>query len=184
MRHRPIAAAAALIAMLTLLVAATAAVAGGWAQVTAKNVPVDPPAGEETTISLSMLQHGQTPVSWPRLTVVATEKTSGATVSAQATATGPEGSYVVKLTFPSEGQWTLSFLSQDLVMEGSATVSVAAVAAAPAAGSQAPSTKAFDAMLPLLAVLVVFAALVIGVLGLRGRAAREVPAGGQVSART
>lgn len=185
MRHRPIALpAATLVAILALLLATAAALAGGWAQVTAKDVPVDPPAGQETTISLSMLQHGETPVSWPRLTVTATEKASGATVSAQATASGPEGSYVVKLTFPSEGQWTLSFLSQDLIMQGSAAVHVAppvAAPAAPATGSQAPATNAFDPMLPLFGVLAIFAALVVGVLVVRGRA---TPAGAQVSART
>lgn len=185
MRHRSIALpAATLTAVLGLLLAATAALAGGWAQVTAKNVPVDPPAGQETTISLSMLQHGQTPVSWPRLTVIATEKGSGKVVSAQATASGPEGTYVAKLTFPTEGAWTLSFTSQDLIMEGSATVNVAppvAAPAAPATGNQAPAAKAFDPMLPLLAVLGVFAVLVVGVLVVRGRA---TPAGTQVSART
>jgi hypothetical protein len=185
MRHRSTAIpAAALTALAALLLATTAAFAGNWAQVTAKDVPVDPPAGEEATISLSLLQHGQTPVSWPRLTVIATEKTTGKVVSVQATASGAAGSYVAKITFPTEGQWTLSFTSQDLIMEGSATVSVAppvVAPAAPASGSQAPATSAFDPMLPLLAVLGILAVLVVGVLTVRGRA---TPAGAQVSART
>lgn len=175
MRHRSIASSAAiLMAVLMPLVAATSALAGGWAQVTAQNVPVDPPAGEETTISLTMLQHGQTPVSWPQLTVIATDTSSGTVVSVEALASGAAGSYVAKLTFPTAGQWTLSYTSQDLIMEGSATVVVAPPAAAAADGNRTAATNASEAVLPLLAVIGIFVVLVGGVLMLRGRGA---PAG-------
>jgi hypothetical protein len=172
---------AAILAVTAMLLAASVAVAGGWAQVTAKTVPVDPPAGEETSISLSMLQHGKTPVSWPKLTVIATDKISGAVVSAQATASGPEGTYIVKLTFPTAGDWTLSYSSPDLMMEGTAAVKVAAPVAAPAVTTPATeATPAFDVM-PLIAALSILVVLGVAWLLTHGR---STPAGSQVSART
>jgi hypothetical protein len=184
MRHRTAASTlAALFAVAALLAAASTALAGGWATVTAQNVPVDPPAGQETTISLNMLQHGKTPVSWPKLTVIATDKVSGAVVAAQATASGPEGSYVVRITFPAAGDWTLSYSSPDLMMEGTAAVSVAAPIAAPANTTPAAQTTqaaTFDVM-PLLAVLAVL--VVVGVAWLTQRG-RRTPADTRVSAGT
>src|SRR5262245_46119942 len=175
--------ALALAGLLSLLVAAVAS-AGGWAQVSTKSVPVDPPAGQETTINLTMLQHGRTPVSWPGLIVIATDAVSGKTVSAKAEATGATGSYVAKLVFPTEGQWTLSFVSNDLVMEGSVPLTVAppVAAAPPAATSPNQPATAAPPIAPLVVVLLaVGAVLAIGGLGLRARGrSADTPA----SART
>lgn len=179
MRHRSIALSLALLA--TFAVASVAA-SGGWAQVSATNVPVDPPAGEETTIGLNVLQHGVTPVSWPGLTVVATDATSGVVIRAAATASGPEGSYIATLVFPSAGEWTLTFESTSLIMEGTAAMHVAAaVAAAPATGSAPATSPAFDVLPLLLALLAGLAALAIGGVLLRNRGAA---ADARVSART
>lgn len=179
MRHRSIALSLALLA--TFAVASVAA-SGGWAQVSAINIPVDPPAGEQATIQLNVLQHGVTPVSWPGLTVVATDATSGAVIRAAATASGPEGSYVATLVFPSAGEWTLTFESADLIMEGAAAMHVAPpVVAAPATGTAPATASAFDVMPLLLALLAGFAALAIGGVVLRNRGAA---AGNRVSART
>ena len=180
MRHRSL---APLLAVLAMFALSSVAFAGGWAQVTAKAVPVDPPAGEETTIQLNVLQHGVTPVSWPGLTVIAREATSGTVVRAVAQATGPEGSYVAKITFPTAGQWTLSYESADLVMEGSTPIRIVApVAAAPGSTpTQAPATQALDVLPLVFAVLAVVALLAIGSgLVLRGRGAS---AGSGASAR-
>jgi hypothetical protein len=174
MRHRSIALP---VAVLAVFAVASIAAAGGWAQVTATNVPVDPPPGEETTIQLNVLQHGVTPVSWPGLTVVATDHTSGAVFRTAATATGPEGSYVATLVFPSAGDWTLTFESTDLVMEGTAAMHVAPAAAAPATGT----APAFDVLPLLLALLGVGAILVITGVALR---IREAAAGARASVRT
>lgn len=170
------------LAMLALFAVASVALAGGWAQVTAKNVPVDPPAGEETTIQIRVLQHGETPVSWPRLTVVATDAASGAVIRAVAVATGPEGSYEATLLFPTAGEWTLTYESVDLVMQGSATVRIANVAAPGAAAPvEAPAARAMDVLPQLIAVLAIFAVLAVGVLALRGRG---TPADSPASARS
>jgi hypothetical protein len=173
MRHGSIALPLAALASLAL---ATVAVAGGWAQVSARNVPVDPPAGQQTTIDLRVLQHGVTPVSWPRLTIIASDATSGAVVRTQALAKGTEGSYVATIVFPSEGEWTLAFESKDLVMQGSVTMQVAPpVAAAPAgggaAGQVAPAATGFDVMPLAFALLGAAVVVAIGGLVLRSRGA-------------
>ncbi len=178
MRHRSIAMG---MALLVAFVAASVAVAGGWAEVTTSSVPVDPPAGEQTTIELDVLQHGVTPVSWPRLTVVATDAASGTVVRAEAQAVEPEGSYVATLSFPSAGDWSLTFESPDLVMQGSAAISVApSLAGAPApdaAAEGSPVALAYWAV-PLVLLL---ALLAIAGLVLRRRVG---PGEVQVSART
>jgi hypothetical protein len=169
MRHRFIALPLAVLASLAL---ASVALAGGWAQVTVKEAPIDPPAGGETTINLNVLQHGVTPVSWPTLNVVATDATSGAVVRAEAQAQGPVGSYVATIVFPRAGDWTLTFDSAELEMEGSVAMSVAAPAVAAAGlAAAAPAASTFDAMPLLLLLVVVAAALAIAGLALRGRAA-------------
>jgi hypothetical protein len=184
MRHRSIALPLAALAMFLF---ASAAAAGGWAQVSAPNPPVDPPVGEETTIQLHVLQHGITPVSWPALTVVATDSASGVVVRAKATASGAVGSYVATLVFPSAGNWTLTFSSPNLVMEGSASLQVApAVVPAPAGPGTAeqqptPAPPAADALAVALVLLVLAAGL--GIVALVARARRAVP-DTQVSAGT
>jgi hypothetical protein len=177
MRHRSIALP---LAVLAMFVATSVAVAGGWAQVKAENIPVDPPAGEATTINLNVLQHGVTPVSWPGLTVVATDATSGAVVRVAATASGPTGSYVARIVFPSAGQWTLAYDSADLDMEGKTTMRVAPPLAA-AGGAGAPAAQALDVLPLALALLAAFAVLAVAGLAVRRRGA---PAGTRVSART
>lgn len=177
MRHGSIALPLAALASLAF---ATVVVAGGWAQVSARNVPLDPPAGQQTTIELKVLQHGVTPVSWPRLTIIASDATSGAVLRTEAMAKGPEGTYVATLVFPSEGEWTLAFESKDLVMQGSVTMQIAAPVAAAAAASGA-AAAGLDVM--PLAFVVLVAAVVLALAGmvLRSRGALR---GTRLSPRT
>jgi len=160
--------------LLAAFVAGTS-VAGGWAQVTVTDPPVDPPAGAGTTVGLQVMQHGVTPVSWPKLTVVATDKVTGQSISSQATPDGPEGHYVATITFPSAGAWTLTFVSQDLAMSGFADVQVGpALAAAPSAAPATPvaTNPAPGSIDPLVWLgIAALAALAIGLVavGLRGR---------------
>jgi hypothetical protein len=165
------------LAALTSVFLTSVAVAGGWAQVTVDNPPVDPPAGGPgTPVELSVLQHGVSPVSWPNLTVIATDARSGAVVRTAAEAKGPAGSYLATIVFPNAGQWTLTFESPELQMAGSVAVSVApAVGAAPPVratqpAASAPANPAVDVM--PLAVMLFCGVLVLAVVGLavRGRA--------------
>ena len=133
------------LAALAALALASTVFAGGWAQVTVPDLPTDPPAGGETVIDLNVLQHGVTAVSWPRITVIATDEATGDVTAAQATASGPEGHYAATLTFPHAGNWTLSFVSPELQMDGTATLSVGPALAPPAAATPT-AAPAFDLM--------------------------------------
>src|SRR5262245_6529786 len=193
MRHRLIALPLAAFASLAI---ASVAVAGGWAEVSGTTIPTDPPAGQGTTIELRMLQHGVTPVSWPRLSVIATSD-SGETFQTTAQPKGPEGTYVATINFPSEGEWTLSFESKDLIMEGAVTMNVAApIAVAPPAAPAQPvvqpvtqpvvepapaATQTFDLM--PLALLLVAGAVLIALAAAIARN-RSGSADTQVSVRT
>ena len=152
--HRFIALPLAMVASLALT---AGALAGGWATVAMTEPPSEPTAGVGTTFDLNVLQHGVTPVSWPVITVIATDASSGATVAGQAEASGAVGHYSVSLTFPTEGSWTISYASKDLVMQGSQELAVAAPAVL-AASSSAPvatSPVVDGAMAAALFILVV-----------------------------
>lgn len=166
-------------ALLSSLAFASIALAGGWAQVTVPNLPTDPVAGEETTIELNVLQHGVTAVSWPRITVIATNEATDEVTAAQAKASGPEGHYSATLTFPSGGEWTISFLSPELQMEGTATLSVLPSAASAAS---AASTPPFDPM-PLAAIAIAALFVVIAIAAVIARS-REGTRAARVTART
>jgi hypothetical protein len=169
------------LAALAVLTLAATALAGGWAQVTVPNPPADPPAGEATTIELNVLQHGVTAVSWPRITVIATNEATEEVTAAQAKASGPEGRYTATLTFPSEGEWTLSFVSPELQMDGTATLSVLP----PIVPAVAPVTTAMPAfdVLPLvaLAILALFVVIAVAAVVMRNREGARAT---QVTART
>lgn len=174
--------APALAALAALMLASTA-LAGGWAEVTVPNLPTDPPAGEETTIELNVLQHGVTPVSWPRITVIATNVATEEVTAAQAKASGPEGHYTAKITFPSEGEWTISFVSPELQMDGTATLSVSPpIVTAPAATA---ATSGLD-MLPIALLLMValFVAIAIAAVAMRSRDSARQTQATRVTART
>jgi hypothetical protein len=161
--------------------------AGGWAEVTVTNPPVDPPVGTGTTIEMQVMQHGVTPISWTTLTVVATDKISGQSFRTEAKPEGPEGHYVATLVFPSTGAWALTFDSQDLAMSGFSNVqvgpAVAPVAAPPAdpatsaTGSPAPATAGAPVEPVIWLGIGALAVLAIGLLvaGLRGRRTTTVP---------
>jgi hypothetical protein len=169
------------IAVLACLVVASVALAGGWAQVSATGGPIDPVAGEETPIELEVLQHGTAAVSWPRLNVVATDAVTGAVVRAEAEPRGPEGAYVATMVFPTEGQWTLTFESNDLIMEGSVALSVAPAVAAAATGASAVVAPTIDVMALIVVALAALVAVTTAGMVLKGRGSA---AGAQVSART
>jgi hypothetical protein len=171
--RRPFAIPIGIVASLALT---TAVLAGGWASVTITDPPADPTAGGETIFDLTVMQHGVTPVSWPAITVVATNAETGATVSGVAKASGAVGHYTVGLTFPTDGAWTIAFASNDLIMEGGQTLAVSA--AAPAAASQTTAAGAVDvSMLTVLLMLVLAFVGAIGVMLVRDR--RAAGSGGQ-----
>jgi len=165
------------IAIAAVLALTTAVLAGGWASVTMTDPTDEPTAGGETIFDLTVMQHGVTPVSWPAITVVATNAETGATVSALAKASGPLGHYTVGLTFPTGGAWTIAFASNDLLMEGGQTVAVDAAAPAAAASETAAASAVDVSMVTVLLMLVLAFVGAIAVMLVRDR--RAAASGGQ-----
>ena len=167
------------------LLAATVALAGGWATVTLDPGTAGPQAGTSTTLGFLVLQHGQTPNS--SLSVVVHGSSAGrGSVSAAATPSGEVGHYVAIVTFPSEGAWTISWTSE-LDMSGStATLHVDPAGAAPAVaapgapvGSPSPAMSALPTdTLALVVGLVLVAAVLGGLVAWRRRARTSVPSVG------
>jgi hypothetical protein len=157
------------------LVGAATVAAGGMAMVTVTDVPADPPAGEDVALGFTVMQHGETPVSWPTITVLATESSTGDVVRAPSKPEGPTGSYAATIVFPTEGRWTLTFESNDLYMEGSAAMRVAPPLAAPVAPIAPAATEgapASDFSLAIVA-LALSVILLVGGLSLRDRRVRS-----------
>jgi hypothetical protein len=164
--RRAIALPIAVVAVLTL---AATVLAGGWATVAAAGPTDGHEAGADTIVELEVLQHGVTAVSWPRITVTATNQATGEIVEATAVPTaGKTGQYAATLTFPTEGSWTLSYDSPDLVMEGTATLAVSAPVAAAVSGVANASTAATAAAVDPAVVGIVGAAILILVAMLAG----------------
>ncbi len=162
------------LALAASLALATAVLAGGWATVAMTDPPTEPTAGGETVIGLTVLQHGVTPVSWPAITVFARDTKSGGTISGDALASGAAGHYTVSLTFPAAGDWSLTYVSDDLVMEGSATFAVGDPAVV--AGSSAASAEVVP-VIGLVALVAIFLSLAVGTILHDRRADRSAPAG-------
>ena len=162
------------LALGASLALVTAVLAGGWATVAMTDPPEAPTAEGETVIGLTVLQHGVTPVSWPAITVIATDAGSGATVMGRAVPSGPTGHYTVSLTFPTAGDWSLSYASSDLVMEGAATFAVGAPAIV--AGTSVASTDVAP-VIGLVALVALFLLLAVVTILHDRRADRSAPAG-------
>ena len=93
-----------LIAVIAVaLVAAPAAVAGGWA-----TVGVTPlPSGDDSdwNVTLMVKQHGRTPLDGVQPSITIRNAGSGETKSFAATPTGTPGEYSARVVFPSDGTW-------------------------------------------------------------------------------
>jgi hypothetical protein len=133
------------LAVIPLMLLATTVAAGGWASITAdEGTPPQPNAGEEVKLGFNILQHGVTPISWVKATLIATNGSTGQKVSVTAMPEGPEGHYVARVTFPESGFWTWHVEITDLIGE-----SVPSVVTVLAANGTAPS---FDPATVLAAV--------------------------------
>ena len=92
-------------AALTLALVATA-VAGGWSVITVENLPDYLVAGNSTTLTLMVRQHGRTLSDGARTVVTASNET-GRTSTADAKPTGKAGQYKAELSVPEAGLWTI-----------------------------------------------------------------------------
>ena len=92
-------------AALALALPAGAA-AGGWATVGVAPLPSDDvDAGSGWTPTLTVLQHGRTPLDGVQPVLTISNRDTGATRDFPARPTGEPGRYVVDVAFPSAGTW-------------------------------------------------------------------------------
>jgi plastocyanin len=96
---------ATLIILLTLLAAATPALAGGWATVRLDEPPGEVPVGQTWRFGFMVLQHDRTPNSDVTPIVRAVHRDTGEEVTATAVQDGAVGHFVAELTLPLEGEW-------------------------------------------------------------------------------
>ncbi|MGH2996266.1 MAG: FixH family protein [Gaiellaceae bacterium] len=83
------------------LAAAGSATAGGWA-----TVGVSPqPEESDWQPTLTVLQHGRTPLDGVKPTITIHNEATGETKSFPATPTGEPGKYSAKVVFPAGGTW-------------------------------------------------------------------------------
>ena len=134
------------------------------------------PQGQEATIDLRVLQHGKTPVSWPAITVVATDATSGAVIRAKAAGDRARGLVRREARLP-ERRPVDADVRIDRPRHGGLGRDARRTAGGGGRGRRddgrgSDTSAAFDAA-PLLGLLfIVFALVVAGGLVLRTRAAR------------
>ena len=121
MRHRL--AAAVPLALLLLAIVAAPASAGGVAIV----IPAETggraiTAGEATTLTFQLLQHGVTPVDFGVTTVVFTDTASGETFGATTRPTDRAGWYEASFTYPKGGYWAWHVDHDGLAIESAPVV--------------------------------------------------------------
>lgn len=88
-----------------LLIAASSALAGGWAVVTLDALPTRVVAGEPLTVGFVVRQHGVRPMGGLTPLVIAVHAGTGEKVTAAASPSGEEGHYSATITFPGGGVW-------------------------------------------------------------------------------
>jgi YtkA-like len=168
MRHLVVVAAIA-----TALIATGSASAGGWA-----TIGLDPPfppgggPGEPWNTDMTILQHGQTPLTGLHPTITITLEETGRTETFAATETDEPGVYSASVVFPEAGSWTV--LADSTFGESKLTYGPVQVEPGPAGGAGG-SDDGFP-VLPLLAVLGALAAGAAALFGVR-RQRRLHPAG-------
>lgn len=123
------------LGMLTaglLMLAAPAAMAGGWAITSMDELPGELRAGETYQLGYTILQHGKTPVDGAKTEIIAHNAATGETLRFVGQADGKPGHYVAEVTFSEGGSWTWSVTQGDFAVHELGELAVTATAAAPA----------------------------------------------------
>lgn len=162
---------------LLALALALPAAAGGWASVV--DEAALPPGDEGTTlVRFTLLQHGETPVDWGALSVVATHEATGRQVTGTAAREpGTAGGWIATFPLPEAGSWVVEIRHADLEIIASGPIRVTAATltgATPAAGSATGAPAWLAVALLLLAVGLPGTAAIV--LALRRRTPRAVVA--------
>jgi hypothetical protein len=134
-----------------VLLAAPAALAGGWAVTTLDELPATLQAGQTHAVGYTIRQHGQTPLVTSHSGIEIRNAATGARERFAGTADGPQGHYVAQMRFPAAGEreWTADqspFQPQALgtitIVAAAAPQPAPAVAVQPAGAAVEPAAGA------------------------------------------
>ena len=161
------------LATIVAALAATAtASAGGWATVGMHPLPTGVGPGDTWNTELTILQHGETPLTGLSPTITISLDETGRTESFTATETDEAGVYAASVVFPEAGPWRIVADSSF----GESRLTYGPVLIEPTPGVGAGSSGADLPVLPLVAVLGGLALAAAALLGVR-RQRRLHPAG-------
>jgi hypothetical protein len=162
-----------LIGLAASLAIAGTVVAGGWATIVPDDV-IAPTSGEPSEIGFTVMQHGQTPVSWVSPSVVVTDTATGTSRSYAAEQAGRDGHFAATITVPAAGAYTWAVTMPDLLVttdpiEFTALAGPAAVEPAPAmdeagAAAVAEADRLRSELTATRAVAIGLAAVLAGVV--------------------
>lgn len=157
-----------LSAVAALALAGTAS-AGGWATAGVSPAPDDPTAGSTWNATVTILQHGQTPLTGisPALTLIGK---GGQRVTFPAEATKDPGVYLAKVKFPSAGSWSYEVNDDFSQTHTFGAISVGASSSG-SGGVELPSLPVTAAILLALGAAI---ALVMGMRRARPRPAPQL----------
>ena len=91
-----------------VLVAAQTAAAGGWATAGLSSMPSSPNSGQVSTVEVTVLQHGRTPLEGVKPAVTLRNTETGERKRFAATPSGEPGVYRARVKFPEAGTWRVS----------------------------------------------------------------------------
>ncbi len=91
-----------------VLVAAQTAAAGGWATAGLSSMPSSPRPGQVSTVEVTILQHGRTPLEGVKPAVTLRNTKTGERRRFAATPSGEPGVYRARVKFPEAGTWRVS----------------------------------------------------------------------------
>jgi hypothetical protein len=94
--------------LLAALATAAGASAGGWATAgISPRVPDDPGGGTTWNTTITVLQHGRTPLDGVSPAVILRNSVTGEERRFAASPTGEPGRYAAAVTFPASGRWAV-----------------------------------------------------------------------------
>ena len=141
----------ALTALAVALAASATASAGGWATVGFDPLPDGTSAGGTWSPTITVLQHGQTPLGGLSPTVTISDEASGGYESFTAVETDEVGVYKADVVFPEAGSWRITIDST--FGDSRVTYGPVSIGAGPVGGS--------GTEFPVLPVLGIVGALVL-----------------------
>lgn len=161
------------LAAVAALALAGIASAGGWATAGVSPPPDDPTAGSTWDAKVTILQHGETPLTGmsPTLTLVGKD---GKRATFPAEATKEPGVYLAKVKFPSAGSWSYEVYDGFGTYGGAQTHTFGAISVGPSTGGSGVELPSLPVTVSILLALGAAIALVVAMRRARPRPAPQV----------